>query len=138
MHLHGHDFAILEQAYNKTFDASTLNLNLKNPPRRDVVLMPLGGYVVIAFKLDNPGPWLMHCHIAFHISEGLGLQINERHDAALKMWPDNSDAILETRRVCDNWKAWQGNSKNWDPLVRPDVCSHKNHPEWCFQDDSGV
>ena len=37
-----------------------------------------GGYLVIAFKTDNPGSWLMHCHVAWHASEGLAVQFVER------------------------------------------------------------
>ena len=55
IHLHGHDFAILEEA-SKPWDPDKMNLTLFNPPRRDVVLLPADGYVVLAFKADNPGP----------------------------------------------------------------------------------
>lgn len=57
---------------NTTFDpaASFATFNFVNPPRRDVVLLPANGYVAIAFKPDNPGAWLMHCHIAWHASAG--------------------------------------------------------------------
>lgn len=75
MHLHGHDFALLAQSswpwYNDgdrvgsgehDLIAANLNcdnprINCNNPPRRDVVLLPAGGYIVIAFKVDNPGKW---------------------------------------------------------------------------------
>ena len=60
IHLHGHDFAILQQS-DKSYAIGGLNLNLKNPPRRDVALMPASGFLVLAFKADNPGIWLMHC-----------------------------------------------------------------------------
>lgn len=62
IHLHGHDFVILQQSTQK-YSPDSLNLTLSNPPRRDVVLLPVNGFVVIAFKSDNPGTWLMHCHI---------------------------------------------------------------------------
>ena len=62
IHLHGHDFAILQQSTQK-YSPDRLNLTVSNPPRRDVVLLPVDGFVVIAFKSDNPGTWLMHCHI---------------------------------------------------------------------------
>jgi drug/metabolite transporter superfamily protein YnfA len=26
-------------------------------------MLPGGGYLVLAFVTDNPGAWLMHCHI---------------------------------------------------------------------------
>lgn len=58
IHLHGHDFYILAQAASATFD-STVELNLDNPPRRDVANLPASGYLVIAFYTDNPGIWLV-------------------------------------------------------------------------------
>jgi hypothetical protein len=139
IHLHGHDFAILEQAENKIWDPYNMNLKLINPPRRDVVLLPSNGYVVIAFKADNPGPWLIHCHIAFHISGGLGMQIMENQPGAFDIWPDNSRAIAEARRVCRNWNAWYLNKDNWayKPKSVGGECTEKNI-DWCFQDDSGV
>lgn len=54
MHLHGHDFWILGQGTG-TYDGTTADLTLTNPPRRDVVQLPGQGYTVIAFKTDNPG-----------------------------------------------------------------------------------
>ncbi|KAH6884120.1 multicopper oxidase-domain-containing protein [Thelonectria olida] len=120
IHLHGHDFAILQQAEGQEYDPSKINLKLDNPPRRDVVLLPNGGFVVIAFKADNPGSWLMHCHIARHASEGLALQIMERQSDANKLFPANSPNMIEANRVCDEWRTWQHNQKDF------------------FQDDSGI
>lgn len=65
IHLHGHDFFILEQNIGN-FDPATANFNLNNPPRRDTALMPGGGYLVMAWETDNPGAWLLHCHIGWH------------------------------------------------------------------------
>ena len=84
---------------------------------------------MIAFKADNPGSWLMHCHIARHASEGLAMQILERQEDANKLWPHGSSpAIADAERVCDNWQKWQENRNNWSPDV---------DPKW-FQDDSGI
>ena len=115
-----------------------MDLKLRNPPRRDVVLLPNGGHVVIAFKADNPGAWLVHCHIAFHISEGLGMQILENQPAANHLWPHEgrgSEEIKEAQRVCKNWDAWYNNQTNW--AVPPKNCTEKD-VRMCFQDDSGV
>lgn len=113
IHLHGHDFAILQQS-NQSYSADRLNLTLANPPRRDVVLLPANGFVVIAFKSDNPGIWLMHCHIAFHASEGLALQILERQaDANNNFNLPSSPITKEVDRVCDNWDKWYGRCQNW-------------------------
>ncbi|EMC99490.1 hypothetical protein BAUCODRAFT_57035, partial [Baudoinia panamericana UAMH 10762] len=81
IHLHGHDFYILGQGVG-SYDSSVA-LNLVNPPRRDVAVMPIasdasqGGYLVIAYITDNPGVWLLHCHIGWHVAMGFALQIIE-------------------------------------------------------------
>lgn len=73
--------------------------------------------MIIAFKLDNPGTWLMHCHIAFHASFGLALQFLERQDDAKALWPsfEDSPALREAQRVCDNWNRWWGDCRDWWP-----------------------
>jgi hypothetical protein len=58
IHLHGHDFALLSQE-DKPFDPTTAVIKRDNPPRRDVALLPLNGYLLIAFKADNPGKSLI-------------------------------------------------------------------------------
>ncbi|KAK0721904.1 multicopper oxidase-domain-containing protein [Lasiosphaeria miniovina] len=128
MHLHGHDFAILNISYTPPIPGQDVILNTNNPPRRDVVLVPTGGFVVIAFRADNPGNWLMHCHIAQHAAEGLGLQILERPEKALQIWPPGqSQALNNTQKLCAAWTAWQSNCANW-AVPCADI----------FQDDSGV
>ncbi|KAL4930442.1 oxidoreductase tpcJ [Aspergillus undulatus] len=75
-HLHGHDFFIL--AEGRGLYTPLVKLNHDNPPRRDTATMAGTGYLVIAFESDNPGSWLMHCHIAWHASQNLALQFVER------------------------------------------------------------
>ena len=49
----------------------------KDAIRKDTVIVPAGGYVVIAFEADNPGYWFMHCHIEAHQLEGMAVIIQE-------------------------------------------------------------
>jgi FtsP/CotA-like multicopper oxidase with cupredoxin domain len=77
IHLHGHDFYVLAQG-NGTYDSSDIS-SLTNPPRRDTAMLPATGYLVVAFQSNNPGAWLMHCHIGWHVSEGLALQFVEQY-----------------------------------------------------------
>jgi FtsP/CotA-like multicopper oxidase with cupredoxin domain len=63
IHLHGHDFFVLAQGSGSY--SSDTTLNLENPPRRDTAMLPASGYLVMAFETDNPGAWLMHCHIGW-------------------------------------------------------------------------
>lgn len=73
IHLHGHDFYVLGAGQNQQYVDQPLNLY--NPPRRDVANMPPAGYLVLGFLTDNPGTWLMHCHIGWHISMGYVLSL---------------------------------------------------------------
>ncbi|CAB3990117.1 L-ascorbate oxidase-like, partial [Paramuricea clavata] len=45
--------------------------------RKDTVIVPSGGYVVVEFIADNPGHWFLHCHIESHQLEGMAVVINE-------------------------------------------------------------
>ncbi|KAH7054542.1 putative multicopper oxidase, type 1 [Macrophomina phaseolina] len=75
IHLHGHDFFHLG-AGTGTWDGNVDSLIFDNPMRRDVMILPTG-WLIIAFPADNPGAWLMHCHIAWHVTDGLSLQFVE-------------------------------------------------------------
>jgi iron transport multicopper oxidase len=39
--------------------------------RRDVFWVRPNGSFVIRFRADNPGIWLFHCHIEWHLASGL-------------------------------------------------------------------
>ncbi|PWW80147.1 Multicopper oxidase [Tuber magnatum] len=101
IHLHGHDFHLIAQETG-TFDASKVNATWSNPPRRDVAMLPKNGYVVIAFKTDNPGVWLLHCHIAWHVSGGFAMQFVERKTDLLKMF--NPDGAWND--TCSTWNTY--------------------------------
>lgn len=65
-------------------------------------MLPDAGYLVLGFITDNPGVWLMHCHIGWHAAEGFALQFIERSgeiDATVDM--DKMD------QTCNNWDAYQ-------------------------------
>jgi FtsP/CotA-like multicopper oxidase with cupredoxin domain len=108
IHLHGHDFyqlGVSPNVVSKTPIEFTENniadLNFDNPTRRDVAMLPGYGWLVLAFRTDNPGAWLMHCHIAWHISEGLGVQFLER--------ASEINGLMDTTKIkedCDAWSSW--------------------------------
>jgi hypothetical protein len=98
IHLHGHDMSVIAQDVG-TFDINSTPVNLVNPPRRDVMSLPAGGFLAMAFKTDNPGSWLTHCHIAWHASQGLALQFVEREDEIASTM-QSADAFTNT---CDIW-----------------------------------
>lgn len=53
------------------------DLELQNPPRKDTLIIPSGGYAVIRIRADNPGLWIMHCHIELHAADGMAMLLNE-------------------------------------------------------------
>ncbi|EKG14557.1 Multicopper oxidase type 1 [Macrophomina phaseolina MS6] len=100
MHLHGHNFWVLADGVG-TWDGAIANP--QNPQRRDVhVLQPAQGstpsYMVVQIELDNPGLWPFHCHIAWHVSAGLYLNVLER--------PDDIKALQIPAAVGDQCRAW--------------------------------
>lgn len=100
IHLHGHDFWVLASG-SGTYDNTTTTLTTVNAPRRDVAMLPANGYLALAWITDNPGAWIMHCHIAWHADEGFALQLVERESEINAL--QNNTAISET---CANWDAY--------------------------------
>jgi hypothetical protein len=104
MHLHGHDYWVLGTGPGN-YTPGVSRLNLKNPPRRDTATWPESGYMVMAFRADNPGTWLAHCHIMWHSSESLGVQFVEQ---PREMTAAHQNASF-VRDTCDRWnRFWPG------------------------------
>jgi FtsP/CotA-like multicopper oxidase with cupredoxin domain len=60
MHLHGHEFQVVE-INDQRFSGAV----------RDTVLVPPGHRVMVAFDADNPGLWALHCHLLYHLEAGM-------------------------------------------------------------------
>jgi FtsP/CotA-like multicopper oxidase with cupredoxin domain len=60
MHLHGHQFQVVEIG-GERFPGAV----------RDTVLVPPGQRVVVAFDANNPGLWAFHCHLLYHLDAGM-------------------------------------------------------------------
>ncbi|GMI96926.1 laccase 3 [Hibiscus trionum] len=72
MHLHGYQFYVVGSGFGN-FDPKNdpAKFNLIDPPERNTIGTPPGGWVAIRFEADNPGIWLLHCHIDSHLPWGL-------------------------------------------------------------------
>jgi len=103
IHLHGHDVLVLAQGEGP-FGRHVVP-QLDNPARRDVVNCPLNGYVWIAFEVNNPGAWLIHCHIAWHASSGLALQFIEQPGKIRPLLQKNR-ALGQLGDRCEDWSRW--------------------------------
>ncbi|KAK3324236.1 Cupredoxin [Cercophora scortea] len=104
LHYHGHDNYILARGAGP-FLSNVTTLQLANPPRRDTVNLPQTGFIVLGFKTDNPGSWLLHCHIQWHLHDGFGMSIVERPKSEIKAAYTNAGQDTEMQRVCTNWVA---------------------------------
>lgn len=62
MHLHGHFFQVLSKN-GQPIEGS--------PIMKDTINLKPGDEYVIAFKADNPGDWMFHCHDLHHASAGM-------------------------------------------------------------------
>jgi len=102
IHLHGHDFYVLDQQASANWTGDISRLITNNPIRRDTAALPAGGYLVLAFESDNPGAWLMHCHIPFHVAGGLAVQFLERADEIVGSIGD----LGPMRQGCKNYEKW--------------------------------
>ncbi|CAG8957707.1 hypothetical protein HYFRA_00000042 [Hymenoscyphus fraxineus] len=98
MHLHGHNMHILNVGTG-TWDGTVINP--ANTQRRDVQLVPAGGYLVLQFEADNPGAWPLHCHIAWHVSGGLYVTVVEKPDEIAKY---NVPSIMA--QTCRDWTSY--------------------------------
>lgn len=106
MHLHGYKFRVIgiDRINKSTSREEVMELDragriprkLSKAPQKDTVTVPDGGYTIIRFKADNPGMWLLHCHIEFHVEIGMGLLIQVGDKSQLPRRPKNFP-------TCNNW-----------------------------------
>ncbi|KAJ5609385.1 Multicopper oxidase type 2 [Penicillium herquei] len=77
-HLHGHEFQVLQRPPNGGYFTGQYFKNVSSTPiRRDTIMVQDHGHVVLRFRADNPGVWLLHCHIEWHVEAGLTATIIE-------------------------------------------------------------
>ncbi|KAF7291853.1 Fet3 protein [Mycena indigotica] len=78
-HIHGHKYQIVARSSDyASSDPSVITLaNQTNPLRRDTIQITSGGSATLRFIADNPGVWLFHCHIEWHLEVGLAIQLVE-------------------------------------------------------------
>ncbi|KAI0015568.1 multicopper oxidase [Xylariomycetidae sp. FL0641] len=89
VHAHGRHYYVLGSGLGEFPWASVEDavrekpdvLNLKNPPLRDTVSTPPAAtepsWLVIRRPADNPGVWLLHCHIMSHLQGGMSMVIQD-------------------------------------------------------------
>ncbi|KAK7032510.1 laccase, multicopper oxidase, benzenediol:oxygen oxidorectuctase [Paramarasmius palmivorus] len=93
MHLHGHTFDVVRVAGSSEY-------NYANPVRRDVVNVGSSSdNVTIRFTTDNPGPWILHCHIDWHLEAGFAVVFAEDTDE----WTSTIDPSSAWEDLCPTY-----------------------------------
>ncbi|KAJ1914195.1 ferroxidase fet3 [Coemansia sp. S100] len=89
LHLHGHAFQITEYGpadllvpNNRTVAPVVKNTGV--PARRDTMVIPPFQYIKVRFRADNPGVWLLHCHMDIHFALGMAMTFVEAPDVLQK------------------------------------------------------
>jgi len=87
VHLHGHSFWIVGRGglndgdYNEKLHSSLLNTNVT---KRDTTRVEGKSWLALRYVADNPGVWLFHCHVNWHIPGGMGITLIEGADILQK------------------------------------------------------
>jgi FtsP/CotA-like multicopper oxidase with cupredoxin domain len=80
MHLHGHDFQVVE------IDGEKISGAL-----RDTLMVPPRSKMTVAFDADNAGVWPLHCHLLYHLDTGMFTVV--KYDGAdAKFWQPEAQA----------------------------------------------
>jgi len=94
-HLHGHTFWVMGFGMTNGTDYNpSKNRLVRNGVRRDTIKVEAGSWTVIRFVANNPGVWLFHCHINWHLESGLAATIIEARNKIRRKIPEF------TRRIC--------------------------------------
>jgi FtsP/CotA-like multicopper oxidase with cupredoxin domain len=67
IHIHGHVFSLLARN-GRPLSGSPVHV--------DAILVSPGETWDVAFKADNPGIWMLHCHVLGHAVAGMSMTIN--------------------------------------------------------------
>jgi len=88
IHLHGHHFWVLGTGQSNVGDYSSSKhdeqLNFNDPPSRDTSSINMGSWLYLRFVADNPGVWLLHCHIGWHTQAGFVLTFIEGREHLIR------------------------------------------------------
>ena len=108
-HLHGYNFYVLASHRSEnggwgSYSPYAIAGDASIPPlinpgiflRKDTVSVPRRGYVILRFLADNPGIWMFHCHVLFHMASGMTMGFHVGGDEGHTM------INAEAREYCDS------------------------------------
>ena len=96
MHLHGHFFRVL----NSQGEYSPLRHTVDVPPHQKIT---------VEFMADETGHWFFHCHILYHMKQGMSRVFTYYNDEARERNPQMADYPVSSMWNNDNhWFRWGG------------------------------
>jgi len=116
-HLHGHHFQVLYRGASQEGKWSGEDTGYTaEPPTRDTVMVFGESHAVLRFKANNPGVYLFHCHIEWHVEMGLTATIIEDPDTLKGMsFPDDHIDICKAQNIPYQGNA-AGNTQNYTDM----------------------
>ncbi|SCV02253.1 LAMI_0G17282g1_1 [Lachancea mirantina] len=119
-HMHGHNFQIIQKSQG--FDEDPVPYNESAPieafpgipMRRDTVVLEANGHVVFRFVADNPGVWMFHCHVDWHLEQGLAAVFVEapKQLRAMEQLSDNYKQVCRNSNMALKGNA-AGDFRDW-------------------------
>lgn len=136
-HLHGHVFQVIERDVARDDDQTPLSYDPTGnysypqyPMKRDTLYVRPQSNFVIRFKADNPGVWFFHCHIEWHLTQGLAVVLIEDpqtiQSTNTQQLTSNHKSVCEAVGVQYEGKA-AANTKDYLDLTGENK-QHKNLP----------
>jgi iron transport multicopper oxidase len=113
-HLHGHQFQVLDRPLPQAgFYAGNSTVSGTPPSRKDTVHVEPFSYAVLRVNVTEPGVFLIHCHIEWHVEMGLVATIIQAPEL-LRNLPIPQDHL---QACMDSGIPYTGNAAgNQDPL----------------------
>ncbi|KAK4167342.1 putative multicopper like protein [Cladorrhinum sp. PSN259] len=117
-HLHGHNFQTVWRSDEEAGTFQDSNVTAASfaqiPMRRDTIVLHPNGNLVLRFKAENPGVWLFHCHIEWHVQSGLVATFVEAPSDIQRaiVIPEDHLAVCEREKIPTKGNA-AGNALNF-------------------------
>lgn len=134
-HLHGHMFQLVSRSEGTDDEDASQIYDPTNPEHtqfpahpmmRDTVVVNEKGFMVLRFEADNPGVWLFHCHVNWHLQQGLAITLVEApHELQSQQkvgHPSHLDACRAAKlHIEGNAAARSGTREEWLDLTGENV-----------------
>lgn len=134
-HLHGHIFQLISRSEGTEDEENPQVYNSSNPKHtnfpehpmmRDTVMVNANGFIVLRFKANNPGVWFFHCHVDWHLEQGLAITLVEAPLELQSQQKIGHPSHLEACRAANiptegNAAGRSGTTKQWLDLTGENV-----------------